>query len=65
MVALKFSERCQGENESFESFVTDLKILVKDCGYQEEKRMVRDVIIFRCKHPKVREKCLDLADELT
>ena len=27
--------------------------------------MVRDAIIYRCKHSKVREKCLDLADELT
>ncbi|KAL9972661.1 hypothetical protein ACROYT_G019013 [Oculina patagonica] len=65
MAVLKFSERRQGDNESFESFVTDLKILVKDCGYQEEERMVRDAIVFHCKHPKVREKCLDLADELT
>ena len=53
------------DNESFDSFVTDLKILVKDCGYQEEEHMVRDVIVFRCKHPKVREKCLDQADVLT
>ena len=41
------------------------KILVKDCGYQEEERMVRHAIVFRCKHPKVREKCLDQADALT
>ena len=27
--------------------------------------MVRDAIMFRCKHSKVREKCLDLPDELT
>jgi len=27
--------------------------------------MVRDAIVFCCKHSKVREKCLDLADELT
>ena len=65
MAALKFNERRQGDNENFESFVTDLKILVKDCGYQEEERMVRDAIVFRCKHPKVREKCLDQADALT
>ena len=26
--------------------------------------MVRDAIVFRCKQSKVREKCLDLADEL-
>ena len=42
MAALKFNERRQGENESFEPFVKDLKILVKDCGYQEEERIVRD-----------------------
>ena len=65
MAALKFNERRQGDNETFESFVTDLKILVKDCGYQEEERMVRDAIVFRCKHPKVREKCLDEANALT
>ena len=65
MAALKFNERRQGDNESFDCFVTDLKILVKNCGYQEEERMVRDAIVFRCKHPKVREKCLDQADALT
>ena len=27
--------------------------------------MVCDAIVFRCKHTKVREKCLDLADKLT
>ena len=27
--------------------------------------MVRDAIVFRCKHTKAREECLDLADELT
>ena len=64
MAALKFNERRQGDNESFDSFVTDLKILVKDCGYQEEC-MVRDAIVFHCKHPKVHEKCLDQADALT
>lgn len=65
MAALKFNERCQGDNRVFESFVTDLKILVKDCGYQEEERMVTDTIVFRCKHPKVCKKCLDEADALT
>ena len=65
MAALKFNERRQGDSESFDSFVTDLKVLVKDSRYQEEERMVRDAIVFRCKHPKVREKCLDQADALT
>ena len=62
MAALKFNE-CQQADSG--GFVTDLKILVKDYGYQEKERMVHDAIVFRCKYSKVREKCLDLADELT
>ena len=65
MAALKFNERHQGESESFESLVTDLKILVKGCDNQEEERMVRDAIFFRRKYTKVREKCLNLVKELT
>ena len=38
VAAFKFNERRQGK--SFDSFVTDLRILAKDCGYQEEERMV-------------------------
>ena len=53
MAALKFNKRRQADRESFDSFATDLKILVKDFGYQEEERMVRDAIAFRCKHTKV------------
>lgn len=58
------NERRQGESESFESFVTDLKILVKDCGYQEEEGMVRDAIVSRCKYTKVRQNYLGLANAL-
>ena len=58
MAALKFNESCQGDNESFETFVADLKILENDCGYKDEERMVRDAIVFR-------EKCIDLADTWT
>jgi len=46
MAVLKFNERRQGDNESF-----DVRNLVKDCVYQEEQ-IVRYVIVFRCKYPK-------------
>ena len=36
MAALKFNERRQRNNESFGSFVTDLKILAKDCGQKKK-----------------------------
>ena len=60
-----FNNRKQKENEKFDNFVTDLKILVKDCGYTEEDRMVRDCIVLRSFHEKVKEKCIDEGDTLT
>ena len=59
MATLKFNEYQQADSESLDSFLTDFKIQVKDSGYQEEERMVRDAIVFCCKHSKVHEKCLD------
>ena len=37
MAALKLNERRQADSESFDSFVTDLNILPKDCGHKERK----------------------------
>ena len=61
-----FNRRTQQETEKFDNFVTDLKRLVKDCGFgNAEERMVRDGIVLRAYHKKVREKCLDKGDTLT
>ena len=61
-----FNRRKQNETERFDGFVTDLRRLVKDCGFgQMEDRMLRDAIVLRAYHAKVREKCLDKGDELT
>ena len=62
---VNFNNRRQGPTEKFDNFVTDLKILVKDCGYVEEERMVRDAIVLRSFHEPVKEKCLDKGDALT
>jgi len=32
----KFHQKVQQEGGSFEQFLTDLKLLVKDCGYGDE-----------------------------
>ncbi|CAC5403651.1 unnamed protein product [Mytilus coruscus] len=42
----KFQCRLQKTNETCEEFVTDLKVLVKDCQYANPDRMVRDRIVF-------------------
>lgn len=60
-----FNRRKQSETETFENFVTDLKILVKDCGFTEEDRMVRDGVVLRSFHEAVQEKCVDQGDTLT
>ena len=61
-----FNRRVQGEHERFDNFVTDLRRLIKNCGFaQMEERMLRDAIVLRSYHSRVREKCLDKGDELT
>ena len=39
-------------------------MLIKDCGYLEEDRLLRDAIALRAFHDKVEEKCLDEGDTL-
>ena len=53
-----------GESEEFLSFVTDLKQLVKDCGYADEDRTVRDAIVLRRYYVAVEEKYLDKSNKL-
>ena len=38
----KFQVLVRAEGEPFENIVTDLKLLVKDCSYIENEKMVRD-----------------------
>ena len=61
-----FNRRKQKDSERFDDFVTDLRRLIQDCGYgDQEDRMLRDAIVLRAYHAKVREKCLDKGDDLT
>ena len=60
-----FNQRKQGATERFDSFATDLKLLIKDCGNFEEDRLLRDAIALQASHEEVREKCLDEGDTLT
>lgn len=45
--------------------MTDLKILVKDCGYATPDEMIRDAVVFGTKDHKVREKCINEGSDLT
>ena len=59
-----FQERKQ-EDEPFDSFITDLRNLVKDCHYDKPEEMVRDKIVSGIKSQEIREKLLTEGDALT
>ena len=63
----QFHKRQQSSEETFESFMTDLKNLVRDCGYGHEIRdeMVRDRIVSGLFSDQIREKLLTKGDTLT
>ena len=61
----KFQEKIQAANESFEQFLTDLRLLVKDCAYANSEELVRDCIVFCIYSPVVREKLLSVGSEQT
>lgn len=46
-----FHEKTQEDGETFEHFVTELKLLVKDCGYPNSDEMVRGRIVFATNSP--------------
>ena len=59
--------RHQQDGESFEQFITDLKILLKDCGYDEaiHDDVIRDHIVFGIRSSKIREKLINEGSDLT
>ena len=61
----KFHNIVQQEKESFEQFLTRLKIQAKDCSYNDADEMVRDRIVIGCQSEKVREKLIQEGSDLT
>jgi len=61
----KFQEKIQAANKPYEQFVTDLRLLVKDCAYANNEEMLRHCIVFGIYSPAVREKLLSVGSELT
>ena len=62
-----FKSRVQEAEEPFEQFVTDLKLLIRECDYDvgQQDNMIRDHIVFGIKSSKVREKLISEGDDLT
>ena len=55
----------QQTDESFEQFLTELKLLVKDCGYADPHEMVRHRVVIGCYSSKGREKLVHEGSDLT
>ena len=60
----KFHKRVQTEVETVEKFVTDLKLLVRDCSFKEPDEMIRDRIVFETNSRKIREKLINEGKDL-
>ena len=61
----KFHKRVQAESETAEQFVTDLKLLVRDCSFKEPDEMIRDRTVFGTNSRKIREKWINKGKGLT
>ena len=65
----RYKLRCreQEDSEKFEHFVTSLKLLLNDCGYDAaiHDEMIRDSIVFGVKSSKIREKLINEGSDLT
>ena len=63
MIQHKFQTRFQGQAEPADQFITDLKLLAKDCEYGNlTNDLVKDRIICGVYSKEVREKLLQEAD---
>ena len=61
----KFHNKVQGQQEPVEQFVTELKLLAKDCSFKDPEEMIRDRIVFGTNSSRVREKLISVGADLT
>ena len=60
----KFHKRVQTEAETVEKFLTDLKLLVRECSCKEPDEVIRDRIVFGTNSRKIREKLINEGKDL-
>ncbi|XP_062603293.1 uncharacterized protein K02A2.6-like [Saccostrea cucullata] len=60
----KFNNEVQGTN-TFDQFVTKLKLLARDCNFSDAEEMIRDRIVFGIQSEKIREKLINVGEALT
>ena len=60
----KFNNIIQG-SDSVEKFVTKLRLAAADCRFDNPDEMIRDRIVFGCSSLKLREKLINIGENLT
>ena len=58
----KFWSRSQNEDEPFDRWLKDLRLIAKDCEFAEEDNMIRDKVVFSVFDKKVQERMLRKSD---
>ena len=61
----KVKQRRQQEDESFDNFVKDLRLILMDCEYADTDDILIDAIIAGVSHRKAQERLLDQGQELS
>ena len=59
MAAVKFDRRHQLQGETFDSFVTDLKLLARGLEMTETNKLIRKAIACNLLDERVRQRCLE------
>ena len=54
----RFWSRNQKEDEPFDRWLKDLRVMAKDCEFTEEENMLRDKVVFSVYDKKVQERML-------
>ena len=65
MAAVKFDRRRQLQGETFDSFVTDLKLLARGLEMTETNKLIRKAIACKLLDERVRQRCLEKSKNLT
>ena len=65
MAAVKFDRRRQLQGETFDSFVTDLKLLARGLNMTETNKLIRNAIAFKSLDERVRQRSLEKSKNLT
>ena len=65
MAAVQFDRRGQKQGETFDDFVTDLKLLARSLDIEETDKLIRNAIACKSFDQRVKQRCLEKSKNLT